>query len=535
MRYLFTLLLLCCSVTAHAAFPATAATLYRYQNGSYSSGASYAPKQTACNNFAASWTALESFHRPSYGVVTAGNGCEVRITATGALGVAAGPITQAGYVCPANALLSGSSCTCESGYLEQSNTCVAEPPPSCPAGTSGGGYYFTVPPGGTMPQYAQQDGSRCVVQYYNDLCTLGPDGTRYCHAQTKLTGDYCPSTGCTGTGDAPGSPSPTPPEDTKSDTSGPCQPGYYYGTVNGQDVCVPGHGSSSSDTKEITKTNPDGTASDKKTTTVTSTGTTENGTKQTQTTQTTLETQWEAAQKTTFSGPPSVPATVQIPTATGETKTTTVTNPDGSITKYDVKKNADGTTDVTTTDGKVVEKTDTTTCTGTKCTTDQTTKENGTTTGTTKGEITLDGLCKESPDHAACGTDKESAFGGTCSAGFNCDGDAIQCAMARKQHETVCALFENKSAESDLYDAEKAKTGNVTDANPNNSTQSIGSGMFDFTSALGGGSCIPNKSVTVWGKSIDLPFSDICPWLNALGTVLVSVSSLVALRIVMRG
>lgn len=132
------------------------------------------------------------------------------------------------------------------------------------------------------------------------------------------------------------------------------------------------------------------------------------------------------------------------------------------------------------------------------------------------------------------GDGSQSAFGGTCMAGFRCEGDAIQCAIAREQHRRNCALFVDKSDESLLYDENKGKQGNQTNDLPGNETVSL-SGRIDTSDALGGGSCIPDLNVTVMGQSISLPFSQICNSLAMLGNLLVAISMLLAARIIMRG
>lgn len=127
-----------------------------------------------------------------------------------------------------------------------------------------------------------------------------------------------------------------------------------------------------------------------------------------------------------------------------------------------------------------------------------------------------------------------SSFGGSCMAGFVCEGDAVQCAIAREQHRRNCVMFNDPSPESLLYEANKNKTGNQTGDNPNNETVSL-AGRIDTSDALGGGACISDLNVTVWGQSLTLPFSTICPSLAMLGNLLVAVSMLLAARIVTRG
>lgn len=128
----------------------------------------------------------------------------------------------------------------------------------------------------------------------------------------------------------------------------------------------------------------------------------------------------------------------------------------------------------------------------------------------------------------------KGGFGGSCMAGFACDGDAIQCAIAREQYTRNCKLFDDKSPESDLYYANKGKEGNQTGDLPGNETISL-QGRIDTSDALGGGSCFGDLGVTVWGTSVTLPLSSLCQYLAMLGNILVAVSMLMAARIVTRG
>ncbi|WP_407080951.1 virulence factor TspB C-terminal domain-related protein [Delftia tsuruhatensis] len=58
------------------------------------------------------------------------------------------------------------------------------------------------------------------------------------------------------------------------------------------------------------------------------------------------------------------------------------------------------------------------------------------------------------------------------------------------------------------------------------------SGKLSQDDLLGGGQCISDLSVTVWGTEVSLPMSRICPGLEYMGWVLVAVSSLAGFRIV---
>lgn len=132
------------------------------------------------------------------------------------------------------------------------------------------------------------------------------------------------------------------------------------------------------------------------------------------------------------------------------------------------------------------------------------------------------------------GDGNDSVFSGSCMQGFVCEGDAVQCAMAREQHRRACKLFEDESDHSKLYYDNKGKEGDQTKNLPGNTTESI-SGKVVQTDLLGGGSGVQDLQVTVHGQSISLPFSKINSALQALGNILLAVSLLAAVRIIGRG
>ncbi|MDO9315171.1 MAG: hypothetical protein Q7T97_11555 [Burkholderiaceae bacterium] len=179
-----------------------------------------------------------------------------------------------------------------------------------------------------------------------------------------------------------------------------------------------------------------------------------------------------------------------------------------------------------------------TNCKDGKCTTTttkSTTDANGvTTTNSHSTTESKDDFCTSNPRSSMC---IDGVFGGACAGGFVCEGDAVQCAMAKEQHSRNCKMFDDlSSAEAQLYESEKGKEGSVLGSLEGNDTVTIGSADFDTSDALGVGAvCIANKSITVMGNQIMIPFSDICPYLAILGNILMSVSFLLAGRIVMRG
>lgn len=202
--------------------------------------------------------------------------------------------------------------------------------------------------------------------------------------------------------------------------------------------------------------------------------------------------------------------------------------------KVEEKQNPDGTSEKK-------ETTEKTTCVGNTCTTESTTTTtnkdaSGTVTGTSTVTTTTQqgkgDYCKENPREPQC--DDEGSWGGSCTAGFTCKGDAATCALAKEVHERNCKLNEETAA-SALYGTAKDATGNVTGDNPNNSTFDVGPSSFNTSDAIGGAQCIADLEVTVWGSALSLPLSDICTPLAYMGNLLVMVSLLLAARIVSRG
>lgn len=152
-----------------------------------------------------------------------------------------------------------------------------------------------------------------------------------------------------------------------------------------------------------------------------------------------------------------------------------------------------------------------------------------------KGYAKVNGKCVPYQPPEDDEDDKPGTFGGSCTGSFACEGDAIQCAIAKEQHRRNCKLFDEKSAESDLYNAHKGKEGDQTKDLPGNETINL-SNRIDTSDALGGGgSGVQDLNITVMGQSITLPFSKINTGLDALGQVLLAVSFLIAFRIVGRG
>ena len=153
----------------------------------------------------------------------------------------------------------------------------------------------------------------------------------------------------------------------------------------------------------------------------------------------------------------------------------------------------------------------------------------------TPGADPMGDFCAKNPLVKMCKVEGDSSWiGGDCSAVPSCTGDAILCAVAAQTFKTQCALSDPGTA-TPLYDAAKVKTGDLTGDNPKNSTVTVGAGNFDQTNLLGAASGMTDRTITVMGSSIILPFSDVNIWLARFGIVLQAVTFLLCARIVVRG
>lgn len=182
------------------------------------------------------------------------------------------------------------------------------------------------------------------------------------------------------------------------------------------------------------------------------------------------------------------------------------------------------------------EKTADTSCSDGKCstvTTIRTIAADGTSTTTTeKQELPKEDFCTKNPRAAMCLTSAISS--GSCGSADACEGDAILCSIQAQAKLTRCALMPDPGQESLAYDAAKTLTGNQTSNLPGNSTVNISSASFDQTEFLGSPVGAQDLVVTVAGRVITLPISQVNPWLSRLGFILQAVTFLVCLKIVTR-
>lgn len=497
MAYLFRLIAFCVAVWspfAYAVIPATPITEYTVAPSNFVGY--HSSKLAACSSKAAYETTL----------LTDGSVAEVNTGASGGAScylnkrlpngtvqanyAGAGYGSRAAYSCPANSTGTTTTCTCNTGYQENSDStsCLPVTPPCEAPNVMRDGVCgppdppkCNYPPGAPMPDTLFQMGGGAnykggYICYLN--CEAVPDmrgqkdGKWYHWGPYKSTGATCAnstgdSTGGQPTPDNPdGVPPPPDPDAPPRDPPPPppepppeqCKKGTCPGSINGTTVCMP--------CQETRSPQP------------------------------------------VPGAPPNAPPTPPDPT--------------GNNAPPDTKNTTQSATNCK--DGK---------CTTT--TTTSTTDSAGVTTTNshTKTE-SKDDFCTSNPRSSMC---IDGAFGGACAGGFVCEGDAVQCAMAKEQHSRNCKLFEDfDGEEAQLYQNEKGKEGSVLGSLEGNITKTIGASDFDTSDALGAGAtCIANKSITVMGTSILIPFSDICPYLAILGNILMSVSFLLAGRIVMRG
>jgi len=225
--------------------------------------------------------------------------------------------------------------------------------------------------------------------------------------------------------------------------------------------------------------------------------------------------------------------------------------------KPDPNKGVDwaGTKETTNPDGSKTTKETDTKCNGSTCTTTEktTTKDasgNVTGTSTTSTTESRGSLCSRDSGNGVCkgggggDGDGESSFSGTCAGGFKAvSDDAVVNAMAEEQYRRNCQFFEktpDPTDESQAYDAMKAKgqagqdqTGDLPAASRPSFNMSPSD--LDSSNALGVSQCLSDLTIVVMDKSIVLPLSDLCPWLEYLGYILMVCAYLYAARIVIGG
>ncbi|QNM98683.1 virulence factor TspB C-terminal domain-related protein [Chitinimonas koreensis] len=146
--------------------------------------------------------------------------------------------------------------------------------------------------------------------------------------------------------------------------------------------------------------------------------------------------------------------------------------------------------------------------------------------------------CTQFKDDLKC---KGSQFGGSCSAGFSCTGDAIQCAIAKQQHETICALTPS-GADPIVQAGEKALAGQDPGMQylPGGSKQGE---TMDFGFTMSGASATPlfgtasaecpaprrvDLDIMGYQRSIEIPWIAVCRYAELVGPFVLIVATMIA-------
>lgn len=198
-----------------------------------------------------------------------------------------------------------------------------------------------------------------------------------------------------------------------------------------------------------------------------------------------------------------------------------------STTTKDASGNVTGTSSSGTTTTK------STKCEGDSCTTTTTTttkdeegKEETTTSSATQ---TKDSFCSENPRAAACLTGQ---WGGNCSAGFTCDGDAVQCAVARGTWEQNCRMAPQDGDQSEAI-GRAAAAGTLANSDPRAAGGTVSVGSFDQSNPYSS-QCPADLSIAVGSYgTLVVPFSKACPYLAFIGWLAVVGSLVGATRFVL--
>lgn len=224
-------------------------------------------------------------------------------------------------------------------------------------------------------------------------------------------------------------------------------------------------------------------------------------------------------------------------------KCTDIATPEKPVTQYDKKTETTttGTPPNQTTETKSTETKSTHDGSGTvtSTTTTSTTKTdaNGTTTteeGKTEKKESQESFCKENPTVAFC---KNGKWGGGCDA-FTCEGDAVQCAIAREIHQRNCEAAKS-NAYTDMTDAAQAGTDNASTYIQAQKDAAALDVNARFSQSLDASpiaaSCPSSRSVALpGGNSLEISFEKPCEIAGWLGHFVQAFAYLFAALIVLR-
>lgn len=197
------------------------------------------------------------------------------------------------------------------------------------------------------------------------------------------------------------------------------------------------------------------------------------------------------------------------PGASSPGTTSTTVNPDGTVTT--TTRSGDGTTTSTTNPGQQIglegyclRNPTAFICTG------------------TPGGAPAPGPSASAPETAA----SASSFGGACSGGFTCSGDAVQCAIAREQHRRMCELVDANPSQVQAIAAAMAATpgpvSGFTGSPASPIEVNIGTMMSGAPGSTLGTSCPGDYQV----GPILIPLASACPAIQLMGQIAVAMTVL---------
>ena len=141
--------------------------------------------------------------------------------------------------------------------------------------------------------------------------------------------------------------------------------------------------------------------------------------------------------------------------------------------------------------------------------------------GDGNGDGDGDGQCDPAKDPNKCG--QSSVGGEACNVDLKCEGDAIQCAILRKNKEQVCQWTYDANVKKQIADEMAGEAYQLKES-------SIPvSGLF--TEALSKGrwlpqSCPSPQTVSVMGRTYSISWEPLCRFATAMGPIVVALASI---------
>jgi hypothetical protein len=157
-----------------------------------------------------------------------------------------------------------------------------------------------------------------------------------------------------------------------------------------------------------------------------------------------------------------------------------------------------------------------------------------TTTKTTSTSEPKSDFCTNNPKAIECGQkgDGESSFGGNCKGGFECKGDALQCAMAEEQYKTNCKLYENDDNAESVFNKALSGKDELNTDQLKKEAEKIDIRDLDSNGYGWSSSCPADPVIQLsFGRnaSFAIPFSRICGPLGAMSSAGVGITLLGAM------